>query len=109
MFHPIVKSLLIYYKYYPLIYAFVCAYHAYNYYEYSKVITHYIQLIRGKKEPPKPVEKDYEWLFIEEDILDEDTEYFDLNMMIMVTEPEPATTDIEGELSKEIDYFEIPI
>lgn len=107
MFHPIVTSVLLYYKYYPFIYAFVCAYHAYNYYEYSKVIAHYIKLMRGKQEPIIPKEEDYEWLFIDEEILDDDASYFDLHMMVMLTEP-TESTEVEGE-PETIDFMEIPI
>jgi hypothetical protein len=110
MFHPVVTSILVYYKYYPIIYAFVCAYHIYGYYEYTKVINHFIKLMIGKRKPPIPKEQDYEWIFIEEEILDDDDTYFDLNMMIMITEPEPTTTDIEGEEpTTDYDFVEIPL
>ena len=116
MIHPIVSSILMYYKYYPMIYLFVCAYHAYNYYEYSKVIAHYIKIVAGKRDPPEPKEEDYEWIFIEEDILDDDDVYFDLNMVIMVSEPEPKYTHtigngtiIEGEPEHDYNFVEIPL
>ena len=108
MFHPIVTSILVYYKYYPVIYMFVCCYHVYNYYEYSKVIAHYIKLMAGGKKPIIPKEEDYEWIFIEEDILDDDDVYFDLNMVIMVTEPE-TISEKEGETTTEYDFVEIPL
>lgn len=109
--HPIAKSILIYYKFYPVIYIFVCAYHVYSYYEYTKVIAHYFQIIRGKNKREKPVEEDYEWIFIEEDILDDDDIYFDLHMMVLVTESEPMPTQIEGETEGEpdIDFVDISI
>ena len=112
MLHPIAESILIYYRFYPIIYLIVCAYHVYSYYEYTKVLAHYFQLIRGKKDRDKPVEEDYEWIFIEEEILDDDEVYFDLHMMVLVTETEPMPTQIEGEgeiSQTEIDFVEIPI
>lgn len=108
--HPVINYALLYYKYYPIIYVIVCAYHVYNYYEYARVISHYVTLMT-KKEIPEPKEEDYEWVFIEEDILDDDDVYFDLNMMVMVTEPDETiqTTDVEGERSMDIDFYEVAI
>lgn len=110
--HPIAKSIFMYYKFYPMIYLFVCAYHVYNYYEYTKVIAHYIKLISGKREPPNPKEEDYEWVMIEEEILDDDDIYFDLHMMVLITDPEPGTPEvtlpIEGEVT-DIDFIDIHI
>ena len=108
--HPVVTSIYLYYQYYPVIYGFVCAYHVYNYYEYTKVITHFVKLMAGKKKKPEPREEDYEWIFIEEDLLEDDDSYFDLNMMVLVTEPE--TTNIEGEAGMDnstIEFVEIPL
>lgn len=107
--HPIVTSIYLYYQYYPLIYGFVCAYHVYNYYEYTKVITHYIKLTMGSKKEVELREEDYEWIFIEEELLEDDDRYFDLNMMVLVTEPE-ITTSIEGEDdTPNIEFIEIPL
>lgn len=103
--HPLITSIFLYYKYYPLIYAFVCVYHVYSYYEYTKVISHFIKLTMGKKVLLKPKEEDYEWILIEEDILEDDDMFFDLHMMVLVIEPE--TTDIKGE--KIIEFVEIPL
>ena len=105
--HPITKSILSYYKYYPVIYVGVCAYHAYGYYEHAKAISEYIGLIKKRKNKSDPREQDYEWVTIEEEILDDDDVYFDLNMIIMTTEPE----DIEagGERTNEIDFIDIPL
>jgi len=107
--HPIIASVFLYYKYYPLIYVFVCAYHVYNYYEYTKVITHFIKLTLGGKKASKPKEEDYEWIFIEEELLEDEDMFFDLHMMVLVTEPE-LTTDIEGETDTNytnVDFVEI--
>lgn len=110
MFHPIITSALIYYKYYPIIYIFVCAYHAYGYYEYTKVLSHFIKLIRGGKKPPIPIEQDYEWIYIQEEILDDDETFFDLNMMVMVTEPDSIDTRIAGEtITDDYNFVEIPL
>ena len=70
--YSIIASILMYYKYYPIIYVIVCTYHVYNYYEYAKVIAHYIKILSGKKEYINiPKEEDYEWIMIEDDLLKE--------------------------------------
>ena len=62
----------------------------------------------GKKKKPEPKEEDYEWIFIEEDLLEDDESYFDLNMMVLVTEPD--TTTLEGEPDNTtIEFVEIPL
>lgn len=109
MIHPLAEAVLVYYKFYPLIYLVVSAYHLYGYYEYGKVIAHYLKLASGKKPPPDPKEEDYEWIVIEDEILDNEEGYFDLHMFVMVNEPEPTTTDIEGEPSYECDTVDIPL
>ena len=115
--HPVINYALLYYKYYPIIYLVVCTYHVYSYYEYAKVISYYISLITAKK-IDEPKEEDYEWVYIEENILDDDQVYFDLNMMVMVTEPDNAhhntndtirTSEVEGEPGMNIDFYEISI
>jgi len=68
--HPVITSIYLYYQYYPVIYSIVCVYHVYNYYEYTKVITHYIKLMISKKKKVEPKEEDYEWIYIEETLLD---------------------------------------
>lgn len=73
--HVFVSSVLFYYKYYPLIYVFVCAYHVYSYYEYTKVISHFIKLMIGKKKLNIPIEQDYEWVFIDENLLELEEQY----------------------------------
>ena len=124
MITPLINTLSFYYKFYPLIYGIVCAYHVYNYYEHVKVITHYLQLLRYKKlNEDMPKEEDYEWIFIEEELLEDDDTHFDLNMMILITEPdviieetttnsterEGETSDIDEESMNTVKLVEIPI
>ena len=63
--------------------------------------------MRRKKKQEIPKEEDYEWIYIEEELLEDDDMYFDLNMMVLITEPE--TTEIEGERETYIDFVEIPL
>jgi len=73
--HPIIYTLS-YFKFYPAIYAIVSMYHVYNYYEYAKVMTYYAKLlIMGKGSLESPKEEFYEWIYIEEELLEEEKKY----------------------------------